>query len=363
MVLLVAPVLAVGVIALLGNLPTSDLLHRAIVARFWQEPDIFVFVWCGLGVAELEKRLPRAATAAVVAASVLLPLGLHEGEMDMHASTLVRSYGSEILRAAPPGALLFTKGDLITNTLRYLQAAEGQRPDVRVVDTELLGFSWARPRLVAEHPEVIVPGARYAPGAPDGFTAKQLFDANIARSPVLLCGGVKPFDTSADASYGRWPWGLCELVHPGSEAMNVAEWISSSEVALPRIDFARQAHPEGSWEGVVWGDYWEVRQARAVQLLAVAGADPTRQPRRRSSRESSTRTPLRHLTFTRTSPLRWAARGSIPRSSARVRRPRGGSTSTSRRRTIRSFPPSRRSCGGWQGLETPRGNGTRPRAV
>jgi hypothetical protein len=278
MVLLVAPVLAVGVIALLGNLPTSDLLHRAIVARFWQEPDIFVFVWCGLGVAELEKRLPRAATAAVVAASVLLPLGLHEGEMDMHASTLVRSYGSEILRAAPPGALLFTKGDLITNTLRYLQAAEGQRPDVRVVDTELLGFSWARPRLVAEHPEVVVPGARYAPGAPDGFTAKQLFDANIARSPVLLCGGVKPFDTSADASYGRWPWGLCELVHPGSEAMNVAEWISSSEVALPRIDFARQAHPEGSWEGVVWGDYWEVRQARAVQLLAVAGADPTRQP-------------------------------------------------------------------------------------
>lgn len=281
-VLLVAPLVAVGVIALLGNLPTSDLLHRGIVARFWQEPDIFVFVWCGLGVAELERRLPPAVTAAATAAvalgAVLLPLALGFGAMDRHGSTLVRSYGSEILRAAPKGALLFTKGDLITNTLRYLQAAEGMRPDVRVVDMELLGFAWSRPRIAAEHPEIVIPGARYAPGAPDGFTVKQLFDANIARSPVLVCGGVKAFDTSADASYGRWPWGLCELVHPGAEPMNVVEWISSSEAALPHIDFTHQAHPEGSWEGIVWSDYWEVRQARAVQLLAVAGADPARQP-------------------------------------------------------------------------------------
>jgi hypothetical protein len=40
--------------------------------------------------------------------------------------------------------------------------------------------------------------------------------------------------------------------------------------------FTGQAHPEGSWEDVVWGDYWETRQTRAVQLLAFAGRNPDR---------------------------------------------------------------------------------------
>ncbi len=70
--------------------------------------------------------------------------------MDHHASRVVRDYGAEILRAAPPGAVLFTKGDLITNTTRYLQLAEGMRPDVRVIDQELLGYRLVRARRFAQ---------------------------------------------------------------------------------------------------------------------------------------------------------------------------------------------------------------------
>jgi hypothetical protein len=189
---------------------------------------------------------------------------------------VVRSYGSEILRAAPQGALLLTKGDLITNTVRYLQAVEGLRPDVRVVDQELLGYPWEPPRVERAHPEVKIPGARYMPGAPDGFTMKALLEANASAPAILVCGGVKAGDTSADLAYGRWPWGLCERVNPGSEAVNVDDWIRDSEAALPRIDFDARARPPGSWEAVAWGDYWEVRQGRAAHLLAVAGADPAR---------------------------------------------------------------------------------------
>jgi hypothetical protein len=56
----------------------------------------------------------------------------------------------------------------------------------------------------------------------------------------------------------------------------VQEWIDASEVALPRIDFSAQAHPPGSWEDVIWTDYWESRQNRAAQPLLMAGADPAR---------------------------------------------------------------------------------------
>jgi len=271
-----AAIVPAGVIVVLGNLPATRPPYGEIVSRFWQEPEIFVFVLCGLGVADLGRRVHRALPVALSAAAVVgLPV-LRFREMNRHGSTLVKSYGAEILRAAPPGALLLTRGELITNTVRYLQLAEGRRPDVRVIDVELLGFAWYRPQIAARYPDVVIPPGRYMPGAADGFVVKQLFDANIARAPILVCGSVKPGDTSSDATYGRWPHGLCERVRPGTEPVNVDEWIGESESALPRIDFHGQPHPPGSWEDIVWGDTWEVRESRAVQLLNVAGADPLR---------------------------------------------------------------------------------------
>jgi hypothetical protein len=274
--LVVAPLLAVGTMCVLGNLPVRDALHRGIVARFWQQPDLYVFVACGCAVAWMERRVPRWAALSVAGMLAVLPATLRYRAMDRHGSTLVRSYGAEMLRAAPPGALLLTKGDLITDTVRYLQTAEGARPDVRVVDQELLGNAWYRPLVVEAHPEIRIPGPRYAPGAPDSTSMKQLLDANVDTCPVLVCGGLVPGDASADASYGRWPLGLCEVVHRATEPVNLDAWLRESEAALPRIDFAGQPHPTGSWEDIVWSDFWQVRASRAAHLLLVAGSDPSR---------------------------------------------------------------------------------------
>lgn len=278
--LVVPPLLAVAVMALLGNLPVSDPLHRGIVARFWQQPDIFFFAWCGAGVALFDRRAgtPRWLAPALAATIAAVPIAVRYASMDHHRDRLVASYGTEILRAAPPGAVLFTKGDLITNSVRYAQVAARMRPDVRVVDLELLGFPWEVQRVRSMHPDVTIPGPRYMPGTPDGFVMKQLLDANVGadRPAVLLCGGVKPGDLSADATYGRWPFGLCEVVHSGAEPVNLDTWIAESEEALPRIDFDALPRPPGSWEAIVWSDSWEVRNARAAHLLLVAGADPAR---------------------------------------------------------------------------------------
>jgi hypothetical protein len=275
-VLVGAAALSVGVVVALGNLPVTDALHRQIVARFWQEPALLLAILCGEAVAQLERRWSRRLVDAAVALVLLAPLPWRFAAADRHTSTLVRSYGAEILRAAPQGALLVTKGDLITNTVRYLQTVEGVRPDVEVVDQELLGYAWQAPRLQKAHPDIVFPGRRYAPGAPDGFVIKSFFDANYGKQPILVCGGIKPGDASSEATYGRWPFGLCERVERGDLPVNVDDWVRESEEALPRIDFRGQAHPDGSWEGVVWSDYWEVRQARAAHLITLAGADPSR---------------------------------------------------------------------------------------
>jgi dolichyl-phosphate-mannose-protein mannosyltransferase len=271
LVLLAAPLVSVAVLALLGNLPVGDPLHHAIVGRFWQQPELFVCVVCGLGVAAIGKRVPQAAPLIGGAIAVVTPVARFRS-MDRHHNRLVRDYGSEILRVAPHGALLLTRGDLITNSVRYLHVIQRRRPDVHVVDLELLGFRWYARRQHA----IVLPRARYAPGARDGFTLAQLLDANYGRVPILLCGGPRPGDRSADARYGLWPFGLCEEVRVGTEPVNVERWIAQSQAALPRIDFRGQARPRGSWEAVVWSDYWDVRQNRAAQLLEIAGADPAR---------------------------------------------------------------------------------------
>jgi hypothetical protein len=272
------PVVAVAVFGAFWGLTTADALHREILARFWQEPDIVCFVWCGWAVAALENAAPRLIAPIASGALALVPLVLNWRVLDHHASRVVRDYGAEILRVAPPNAVLLTKGDLITNTTRYLQLAEGVRPDVRVIDQELLGYTWYARRIAEANPDLRLPGPRYMPGAPRGFFMRQLLDANFGRWPILVCGGVKEGDLTADATYGRWPFGLCELVHRGDEPVNVEGWVADSDAALPRIAFGDSPRPPGSWESVAWSDYWQVRTNRGIQLLNVAGADPSRRP-------------------------------------------------------------------------------------
>ena len=272
--IMAALALAVLAFAALANLPVADSLHRGIVARFWQQPEILVCAFCGLGLAAIERALRRRAVVPVLAVGLIVLQGaLHWHHMDRHDSLLVRHYADEMLRVVPRDTLLVTKGDLITNTVRYLQVAERQRPDVRVVDQELLGFLWDRGRLAAVYPEVAIPGNRLGPG---GFSVKDLFDANIRHFPIVVCGGLKAGDNSTFAGYEMWPLGVCERVHLRSEPFDVDSWLSESAAALPRIDPGQT--PQGSWEEIVVQDHWGARQTRAAQLINYAGALPERRP-------------------------------------------------------------------------------------
>ena len=268
--------LGFGVLAFaaLANLPVDDPLHRAIVARFWQQPEILVCAFCGLGLAALERasRL-RAVIPGLAVGLVVVQGALHFHHMDRHENRLVHNYADEILRVVPRDTLLVTKGDLITNGVRYLQVAEHRRPDVRVVDQELLGFRWDRARLAALFPEIAIPGTHLGPG---GFSVKDLFDANIRRFPIVVCGGIKGGDGAASATYELWPLGVCERVHPRTEPFDVDGWLRDSAEALPRIESTQQPH--NSWEEIVQQDYWAARQTRAAQLIDYAGPLPERRP-------------------------------------------------------------------------------------
>ena len=280
LVALAPPVVAIAVMMALGNLPLTTDLYRGILARFWQQPDLYACVFAGVGFGAIVSRVPALVVrpglqVRLASVIVLVQLAVHHRELDHHDNELVEEYGAEMLRVVPQGGVLFTKGDVITNTIRYLQLTEHVRPDVRVVDQEILATSWG-PSLFEEHARgVVFPGPRLSLSPAQGFQLKQLFDANLS-SPMVVCGDLTPGDHSSNASYGLWPLGFCDEVHAGSEPVSLDDWLERSEVAAPNIDFRGHAHPPGSWEAIVWSDYWEVRQARAAHIITIAGNNPAR---------------------------------------------------------------------------------------
>jgi len=87
----------------------------------------------------------------------LLPLALlmlNFNGLDLSDDWQVRRLVEPVLEKAPPGAILLTTGDRATFSLWYLHYAEEQRPDVILVDSNLLAFEWYRQRLAQRHPSL-----------------------------------------------------------------------------------------------------------------------------------------------------------------------------------------------------------------
>lgn len=66
----------------------------------------------------------------------------------------VRAHAQTLLTAAPQNAILLTPGDRSIFTLWYFQHVEQQRPDLALIDANLLAFDWYRARLQAQYPDL-----------------------------------------------------------------------------------------------------------------------------------------------------------------------------------------------------------------
>jgi hypothetical protein len=83
---------------------------------------------------------------------------MNYSDMDVHRDAAACDFGEETLAAAPGRAVLLSAQDAHTFTLWYFQRVLGQRPDVAVVDTGLLGYDWYRVGLLRAYPGLVVPG-------------------------------------------------------------------------------------------------------------------------------------------------------------------------------------------------------------
>jgi hypothetical protein len=107
-----------------------------------------MFSWIG---AKTSLKIPILATFVIGVS--LIPCSFHYGKTNESENYLVEDYTMNIFASLEPNALIFSfQWDYWVSASYYYQFVKGVRPDVVVVDKELLRRSWYLEELDQRHP-------------------------------------------------------------------------------------------------------------------------------------------------------------------------------------------------------------------
>jgi hypothetical protein len=128
-------------------LPESDfwsVLGRQLLG-FW----VGFAVFLAAGLQRFIEAVPRGRMVALLVP--LLPLVFNYPACNLSRETVADRYGRDMLGVLAPQAVLLASSDPACSTTIYLQAVEGVRPDVMLVDDNLLWSPWYRHQLTTRH--------------------------------------------------------------------------------------------------------------------------------------------------------------------------------------------------------------------
>eukprot|EP00730_Choanoeca_flexa_P000786 TRINITY_DN10335_c0_g1_i2.p1 TRINITY_DN10335_c0_g1~~TRINITY_DN10335_c0_g1_i2.p1 ORF type:complete len:612 (+),score=82.42 TRINITY_DN10335_c0_g1_i2:229-1836(+) len=248
-----------------ANLPVEQPLILGVVERFWMQSNLILAILAGCGFASLAAYCAKAAkinrdvltsSIAVVLTAVLI--NANWSARDESANTAVSDYGRAILQGLKPNSILLTSGDLIGNSARYHHYCEGLRPDVAILDSELMTFDWYTSIKGRHLPKVVFPGEKPVFRAgPKHYNMKQFLDANFKRYPhVYVFKQMHREDPSWMQGYHVWHAGLTYRVVPHGHPLDLQLWLDEALRALPNFTSPDESkYDDRTWEAVVRKEY------------------------------------------------------------------------------------------------------------
>ena len=309
-----AMILYLGVFAFRANLDVQSPLFRGVVARFWQQPHVLLALWIALGMAICLSVFQRLTSAhqnknknqskssgvsqhdsrqrqmytmlGYVCLCLLLGLHLYQTAPRMNHSRadIIAKYGHDLLMSLPPGAMLLTRGDLTINAVRYWQVCEGQRPDIDIMDQEMMSYDWFASQNGA-YPRMHFPQSGFYHPYKGGFSMAQLLAANDHR-PLFLARGWKEGDTSQiQEGWTTAPWGLAERIYPSKREALEAPGLTSMSIcnssSVWPLYCGEWGSPcyDGSWAKEALATYadscTQLAVHRILQVMAAGTDGPT----------------------------------------------------------------------------------------
>jgi hypothetical protein len=247
----------------LSNIDLSVPLYRGVEARFWQQLDIFLFFWMGLGLAWLGRHYFKLAAAVAILASIAqASIGFPKNNRSKN--TLVEDYARVLLESVEPHSLLIVTSDIAWNATQYLQLCEHYRTDVQVVSQEMLTYVWTAEKIYYRHPDIILPGKFYLSGKePENAVARyddrylsgnysmlQFLDANSKKFPIYLAFEFKPADQQEILNrYQRVSLVFLDRVFPKGTQIDRTEWKKRGDEIITKLSSDNVVtYPEETWE-------------------------------------------------------------------------------------------------------------------
>ncbi|NXK91795.1 TM260 protein, partial [Formicarius rufipectus] len=266
-----------------ANLDVTKPLFLGVVERFWLQSSAVVAVLAGLGLATLTSMgstvlehsrvlvwLEWLCSLALVASQVWT----NYSACDQSNNYVVDKFARNLLSSMPMGAVILLRGDLPGNALRYLHYCEGMRPDITLVDQEMMTYKWYLPKLAKHLPGVNFPGKRWNPVEgvlPDGtlaFNLHRFLQVNKHKE-VFVCIGLHEGDLTWRRSHLLWPWGTCEKLVPSSVVFDPGEWIHLTRNLYNWTEDYGSFSPS-SWEAVANEEMWQARMKTAFFIFDLA---------------------------------------------------------------------------------------------
>ncbi|XP_033622825.1 transmembrane protein 260 isoform X3 [Fukomys damarensis] len=225
-----------------ANLDISKPLFMGVVERFWMQSNAVVAVLAGLGLATLASQMSRVLNSGRLqrlewlSATLFVVYQMYSNYSlcDQRTNNVINMFAKNLLDSMPRDAIILLRGDLPGNGLRYLHYCEGLRPDISLVDQEMMTYEWYLPKMAKHLPGVRFPGDRWNPveGAlPTGMVTFNLYrflEINKQKD-TFVCIGIHEGDPTWRKKYALWPWGSCDKLVPLEIAFNPEEWVKRTK--------------------------------------------------------------------------------------------------------------------------------------
>jgi hypothetical protein len=170
-------------------------------------------VWIGMGLLWFHREMGRQPAAAMAVLLVAMTAAFNCADSNENGNTLVEDMTVNMLETLPEDALILSaQWDFWVSGSFYMQAVEGLRPDVLVIDPELLRRSWYLEQLHTTHPDFMeqfkeeetrfrehlykfenkLPYDNAAIDSTYRGLTQAMIDKSIDRRPVFVTGDVDP---------------------------------------------------------------------------------------------------------------------------------------------------------------------------